>query len=823
MTFGIRSLNRRTFLKHLSFSSLGSQTWLRSALHTAGIVSSSVFAAGELEDATRFFQSAQPLWPTGRDHEMNRTVAFQVTVDRPTHTPVILSMAASTLYRLTINGAFRSWGPARGPHAFYRVDVLDITDQLKPGPNVILIEVACYNINSFWTLNQPSFLQAEITSRGSVLASTQGQGLQFSASITDTRLQRVQRYSFQRAFAESYRFGQPSNRPLECSIMPAKQLLARGAPYPDFSVRLLPASVSSGRVMLAEGTRSIRRPRFVANIGPKLLGYTETELETRPYLEFQRFRNQSSLPTPAAHNASDSMALGKDAFRILDFGADLTGFLGMRVRTTAPTHLYITFDEKLTAGDVYFTRLDCANIVEFYLDPGEHALETFEPYTMRFIKITVMEGNCAISGVFLREYTSSAGLAAKFHSSDPALNELFAAARESYRQNSVDLFTDCPSRERAGWLCDSFFTSRASIRLTGNTQVERTFLQNFLLPARFDFIPDGMLPMCYPSDHNDGAYIVNWAMWFVLQVEEYLTRSGDRAMVDALKPRITALLRYLANFRNEDGLLENLGRNVYIDASEANKYVQGVNYPTNMLYAEMIECANRLYGPVPGATDTARLRATIQSQSFDGSFYSDNAVREGGRLVRTHNRSEACQYYAFYFGVAQRDRQGDLWQILRDEFKVRGPLAGYPQIARCDILIGGILRFELLSRAGLTQQLFQECKERLLSMAQATGTLWEHDNDQSSLNHAFQSHTAHLLYRDGLGIRDINAPTKRAELHFTSGGLDHCEGSIPTIDGPVSLQWRKKQQTIHYRCSVPPGYSLHITSSEGLTLVRAGA
>ena len=71
---------------------------------------------------------------------------------------------------------------------------------------------------------------------------------------------------------------------------------------------------------------------------------------------------------------------------------------------------------------------------------------------------------------------------------------------------------DCPSRERAGWLCDSFFTSRTEYALTGRSTVEHAFLDNFLMPERFEFLPDGMLPMCYPADHNDRTFIPNWAI-----------------------------------------------------------------------------------------------------------------------------------------------------------------------------------------------------------------------------------------------------------------------------------------------------------------------
>jgi alpha-L-rhamnosidase len=74
---------------------------------------------------------------------------------------------------------------------------------------------------------------------------------------------------------------------------------------------------------------------------------------------------------------------------------------------------------------------------------------------------------------------------------------------------------DCPTRERAGWLCDSFFTARAEKVFTGENAIEYNFLENFLLPEKFEHLPKGMLPMCYPSDHYDKVFIPNWAMWFV--------------------------------------------------------------------------------------------------------------------------------------------------------------------------------------------------------------------------------------------------------------------------------------------------------------------
>lgn len=90
---------------------------------------------------------------------------------------------------------------------------------------------------------------------------------------------------------------------------------------------------------------------------------------------------------------------------------------------------------------------------------------------------------------------------------DPELKLIFEAALETYRQNAVDIFMDCPSRERAGWLCDSFFTARVEKLLTGKSLIEKSFLENFLHEDKYEHLPEGMLPMCYPADHYKVGFL----------------------------------------------------------------------------------------------------------------------------------------------------------------------------------------------------------------------------------------------------------------------------------------------------------------------------
>jgi alpha-L-rhamnosidase len=381
---------------------------------------------------------------------------------------------------------------------------------------------------------------------------------------------------------------------------------------------------------------------------------------------------------------------------------------------------------------------------------------------------------------------------------------------------------DCPSRERAGWLCDSYFTGRSALDFCGTTTVERNFLENFARADRFDQLPEGMIPCVYPADpFYKGNFIPNWAMWFVLEVEEYAARSRDRDLVEALKPRVTGIVKFFEAYENEDGLLEKLPRWVFVEWSKANDFVQDVNYPSSMLYAGMLDAASRLYALPELAAKAGRIRETIRRQSFDGSFFVDNAVRRDGKLQVTTNRTEVCQYFAFFFDVATPQTHAKLWQRLATDFgPQRKQTKAFPDVHPANAFIGNMLRFELLSRYGRNQQILDEALGYWLFMAERTGTLWEHDAPQASCNHGFASHAAHVLLRDVLGLARVDAAGKAVRVRFADLKLPACSGSVPTPDGSVELAWRKQDGRLVYRLIVPEGYRLDIENRSGLTLVK---
>ena len=699
---------------------------------------------------------------------MNRYAGFRVVLPPSAGESAMLRVTASSVYRVTLDGAFVGHGPARGPHGRFRVDAWALP--LGDRPALLAIEAVGYNVNSYYLLDQPAFVLAEVTEGARVLASTAGEGVRFDAVLPADHVQRVERYSVARTFAEAFRLWPGVHawrtdldadvETVPCDVGAVPPLLPRAVPIPDVSLRVPDRLVGAGRLERGAPPAELYRDWMLTELGPTLKGYREAELEVATSLDWQAVRTVEQVPLdrPAAF----PLDLPAGHFRTVDFGRNRTGFIGLRLRCDTPTRLYALFDEILTDGDVDPRRLRTVSILDLDLAPGAYTVETFEPYGLRYLKLAVVEGACRVEAFHQRLYENPDVSDAAFACSDRRLDALFEAARATLAPNALDLLTDCPSRERAGWPCDSLFTARAAHLLTGRTDVERAFLENYALAPPLPELPEGMLPMNYPADHPNGLFIPNWPLWLVLQLEEYLARSGDRPLIDAFEEKVRGLFRYFDGCRNADGLLEDLDGWVFVEWSAANRFTAGVNYPTNMLWAAALDAAGRLYGDGAWRRQAEHVRAAVAAQSFDGRFFRDQAVRESGRLVPAPHRTEVAQYYAFTFGLATPETHGALWETLRRDFGPRRDAATtYPEVAPAAMLNGTFLRLELLLRTGHAAQALDEAVAYFLPMAEATGTLWEHHAPSASCCHGFASWLAVLLCRAVFGVEGVVEDTVR--------------------------------------------------------------
>lgn len=728
-----------------------------------------------MQAAEDLFQCALPVWERGMETEMNHNLLFVAHL--PPRPQALLRIAGHTCFQVRLNGRFLAAGPARAGHGYYRVDEYPLDGLLVENINILTILVAGYNVNSFAYLDEPSFLCCEVEADGEILAATGAtrNAAAFRAVRYIQRVQKVQRYSFQRPFVESYRMGPVYDDAATWStwrgdwapLVPTgpKRFIRRRAPYPTYTFEPVVQTLERGHILTgkrqsvapaklhhdAPGNTAVVDPtadRAISRIGPQLKGFRREELEELTIKTAMACKPDHADRTVMTGGEVDLPANGYATFRL---AKNLTGFIEMTVVAEDDVTLVLTFDEVYNNDEVNFFRMSCSNVIVWRLCGGaSYELRSFEPYTMQYFNIFARGGGVQLRKLGLRRFDFPQKLL--LHTAampTPRLQAIYDAGVESFRQNTLDIYMDCPSRERAGWLCDSFFTARVEKLLTGFSLVEKGFLENFLQPEGFACLPKGMLPMCYPSDHYDGVFIPNWAMWFVLELEEYLARSRDRALIEDARQRVYELMDYFRAFENADGLLEKLDGWVFVEWSRSNQLVQDINYPTNMLYARTKRAVAALYDDAALAAEAEALAAVIRQQAFMGDFFCDNAVYGPDGVAKLSGEAtESCQYYAFFTGVATPQSHPALWQTLVEDFgPERKQTQKHPQVAFANAFVGNYLRLELLYRAGLTDKVVENIDGYFYYMAQKTGTLWENDGDYASCNHGFASHVLYWLNR----------------------------------------------------------------------------
>jgi len=688
------------------------------------------------------FKRAIPIWIAGREQDVNLRVQFKTICSYGANAEI--HIATSGIYQLWINGSFVAYGPARAGKNYFRMDNIPISKFLTKKENTVVIEVNGYNLDSYYIQNQPSFLQAEILISDEVVAVT---GKDFIARINPYHYRKMQIYSWQRPIIESYGYTNPKDDFLtsvsvceSCKIIQTekKNIIERFVPYPIYE-RIVPEKIYAGKVSYVEPKQYKVARGYNADGTSDRGGYDASELKYFLTSEYQRMRFE----------VTDSLENGyidTHQFQAYSFSYNATGMLKTQIHCEEDAVFYVIFDEVLLDGKIDPLRMGSCNIIRYDLAEGIHNIQFFEVYTMKYVQFVVTKGKCTIEQIEMVEYKHPP-IAFQIDG-DEAIQKIVTAALETYRQCAVDLFMDCPSRERAGWLCDSYFTAKVEYVLTGKNTIEKSFLENFLHEENYANLPKGMLPMCYPADFRTGKFIPNWAMWLVIELNEYRVRTGDMEFIQRFKDKIYGLISYFSRFENEIGLLENLENWIFVEWSRANDrdLVEGINYPSNMLYYKALVSAYEMYQDAALWNKAEHIKEMINKHSYNGQFYVDHGNSINGEIVNTKDITEVCQYYAFFCGVATPKTHENLFETLINEFgPERDVETSYPEIYPAQPFIGNYLRLDIMANMGYTEKVVENIKGYFLYMANETGTLWEKALKTNSCNHGFASYVIYLL------------------------------------------------------------------------------
>ncbi|MBQ8408489.1 MAG: hypothetical protein IJY39_06440 [Clostridia bacterium] len=676
--------------------------------------------------SNNFFKSALPIWIEGREKEMN--VSVKLTYDAKDLKGAKMTLTGAAFYQIFIGDKLIHFGPAKKGLGYTGVDSVPLPD-LADG--VISVIVAGYYCKCYNGVLIPSFIQAEIEdAHGEILAATGIAG--FKCVEYTAKLQKVMRYSFQRQFSECYDYSLADKEAKFVVCDPCLTYIPRGVDLLDLDEK--PAAfLKAGAYVLGE---TLKCPLRMYQSADNVYGrsqFTADQIESSPFAEYLRM-----VPDYDA----DVKRGGAGTVEHWDLGKIETGFLTLHVNAKQDSRIIAVFAEQKEAdGRPNPIPVDCTNCVEWRLPAGNYELISLEPYTVMGVEVMITDGDVAIDYVGVTECAYSARKIKPYAAKDPELALVYQAAVDTFRHNAVDIYMDCPSRERAGWLCDSYYTSQTEFDFTGKTLVEDEFLNNYRTSGGIREGLNGMLDMCYPSTGDN--HIPQWAMWYVLELNDYFTKRGRGDRKDSFKDQLYALLGYFKGFENEFGLLEKLTGWNFVEWSKLNSRVHDVNWATNMLYAETVEIIGKLYDDAALIEKAAALRKTVNSMAWNGKMYMDRAIRqEDGSLKNTDELSETTQYYAFRFGLADinEERCAYLKDMIFNVFGKDIMAEKCPEIEPSNALPGFYIRTELMLKWKMYPELVEYIKHFFLPMAEGTGTLWEHKNKAASCDHGFASY-----------------------------------------------------------------------------------
>ena len=633
------------------------------------------------------------------DNKTNQRVEFLLNLEKVCDT---LTICAVDFYQIYLDGTLVSYGPARTASGYIRPRSISVK-----GTKQIVVKIASYGVNTYSCDLQQPFFGAELTRNGNVEYVTNDFKCYYnSAVLTD-----VPRYTTQRGFVEMFDYNNKEILPLE--------------------------------------TESVQAPIIIDEV-KDVVDYAYLTFNKIDKGDFAGFYNAAEVvgvdKFKCGFNVLNEI-IRKDwtGYRFCDYvlPEEHTGFISLKIKAKTDVNIYLFFEEYVEDKKWNFRRGGCNDFCVIRMPQGEQNVTFFEPYALKYLKIVY---DCADSQLDIEPslITCENKNAKKIAiNANNKIDKILFAAYNTFKQNAIDIFMDCPSRERAGWLCDSYFMGKAEHLFCGNNDIEKAFIQNILIGETPE-IEKGMLPKCFPAEHINNLYIPNWALWFLVELKDYYDRTGDDKIIALIKDKVYGLVEFFKKYINEYGLLENLESWVFVEWSVSNdkEYLRGLNFPSNMIYAYALDCVAALYNDKTLAKQAGEIRKKIVELSFNGEFFCDNAVRLNGKLMRCNNHiSETCQYYALFTGLCPTE---EFKKIIMCEF---GPNRNgrYIEIGKSNMFIGHYLRLLWLCDLGEYDRVISECEEYFYAMADKTGTLWEHDGPNASCNHGFASAVAVIL------------------------------------------------------------------------------
>ena len=517
-----------------------------------------------------------------------------------------------------------------------------------------------------------------------------------------------------------------------------------------------------------------------------------------------RLHPQIAHSTKVMERYPAKQTLRKDSILVIDMGQNLAGYPEITVRGNAGERLKLTPGETLDKNGLVDQRQTGRPHYYTYILKGSLQAEIWHPrfsyYGYRYLQI---EGDIDV----LKKVEScfvynSAERIGSFECSNPRINATHQIIDRAIRSNWQAVWTDCPSREKLGWLEQDWLNGEALVyNYDARRMIEQT-MQN-IVDAQHD---DGSMPEIAPEYTQ---FTGTWARPFQESPEWggaiialpmlYWQHYGDMDLADY---HYNAMKRYLAYLVSQDScFILNMGLGDWYDygpgkagfsKNTPTALVSTAHYYQWMCY--MYVMAKRL-GHKQDA-EWYNLRADSIRHSFNRTFYDAQK--------KTYATGSQCSLALplYLKMVPEGDYQAVLQNLIKD-IKAHGN-----RLTTGDI--GNRYLFSVLIQNDQRELLYTMLNHDDVpgygyQIKKGHTTLTEQWNPDlgASMNHFMMAHIENFLIPDLLGIRRTG---ELIEIHpHPVGDLTWCKGSTMSAYGEVKVSWQITNGTFALDIDIPLG------------------
>ena len=495
--------------------------------------------------------------------------------------------------------------------------------------------------------------------------------------------------------------------------------------------------------------------------------------------------------------------LRKDSLMVLDMGQNLAGYPEITVSGKPGQYLKITPAETLTPEGLCNQKQTGRPHYYTYILKGE-GKETWHPrfsyYSYRYLQI---EGDIKV----LKDIKScfiynSAQRIGEFECSNPLINDTHKLIDRAIRSNWQAVWTDCPAREKLGWLEQDWLNGEALVyNYDAQSMIEQT-MQN-IVDAQHE---DGSMPEIAPEYTQ---FTGSWAKPFQESPEWggaiialpmlYWQHYGDLSLAREYYEPMKRYINYLAS--QDSVYILKMGLGDWYDYGPGRAgFSQNTPMPlvaTAHYYQWM--CYMYVLAKQLGKRDEAyafNQRAENIRQAFNREFY--DAKR------KTYGTGSQCSLaLPLYLKlVPEKDYQAVLQNLIKDIH------AHGDRLTTGDV--GNRYLFYTLAKNGYRELLYKMLNHYdvpgygyQIKKGQTTLTEQWNPDHGASMNHFMMAHIENLLIPDLLGIQR-NGDLIEIAPHPV-GDLTWCKGSTMSAQGKVSVSWKIKKDKFIMDIDIPEG------------------